>query len=579
MGGTMIRKRTIAAGIFLLSILFCCSGAVAETYDFGGATGNGEYHGTLAVDNSGNVAFTMAAATGPGASVQTTQNANAGDRASATQETRAVGDSAFVGSGAANAHGDTASTAAHAFGNAEIESVQGAIAGGLGAAAGQMTELTGQTAAAGSLGISGSGYEASTTTRITDGGVIDTMQGAAAGSFSYHTAGPTTSTLFQGIGNADDILGIPLIIDVDASGAVAGQISEIQADNGGRAGSTASGHGNAATTQASITGAGEIETIQVAGAGRIGIDGLIDGISADGAVAGQFSGLDSDTGGRVSSRATNSHGYEAGTAARYYGEGEIWGCYQGAAAGQIGIAGMASVDGAAAGQALQLESDTGGSVSSSATNSHGYVAGTGARYYGTGFIDTVQGAAAGQAGITGLGSVDGAIAGQDSAVWQAPLTVSSGQIGIGINPGDAPPSYTYTHASSGNGYDQIELETRFNEMPTSTGPVVGISGNSIVQCAGAGRISVTGIFNAQGAAGFQGTEFSGFGLDAPDDQGTPTYQIVILSHQMTASATHGSEHDFTDYSAEGYQWAVAGMLTDGDDTIQGAAVGPHDPSV
>lgn len=574
----MIRKRTIAAGIFLLSILFCCSGAVAETYDFGGATGNGEYHGTLAVDNSGNVAFTMAAATGPGASVQTTQNANAGDRASATQETRAVGDSAFVGSGAANAHGDTASTAAHAFGNAEIESVQGAIAGGLGAAAGQMTELTGQTAAAGSLGISGSGYEASTTTRITDGGVIDTMQGAAAGSFSYHTAGPTTSTLFQGIGNADDILGIPLIIDVDASGAVAGQISEIQADNGGRAGSTASGHGNAATTQASITGAGEIETIQVAGAGRIGIDGLIDGISADGAVAGQFSGLDSDTGGRVSSRATNSHGYEAGTAARYYGEGEIWGCYQGAAAGQIGIAGMASVDGAAAGQALQLESDTGGSVSSSATNSHGYVAGTGARYYGTGFIDTVQGAAAGQAGITGLGSVDGAIAGQDSAVWQAPLTVSSGQIGNGINPGGAPQSYAYTHASSGNGYDQVELETRFNEMSTSTGPVVGVPANNIVQCAGAGRISVTGIFDAQGAAGFQGTEFSGFGLDAPDDQVKPSYQIVTPSYRMTASAAHGTTHDETDYS-EGYQWAVAGMLTDGDDTIQGAAVGPHDPSV
>ncbi len=442
-----------------------------------------------------------------------------------------------------------------------------------------MTELTGQTAAAGSLGISGSGYEASTTTRITDGGVIDTMQGAAAGSFSYHTAGPTAgNTLFLGIDDAGDILGRPLIIDIDVSGAVAGQISEIQADNGGRAGSTASGHGNAATTQASITGAGEIETIQVAGAGRIGIDGLIDGISADGAVAGQFSGLDSDTGGSVSSRATNSHGYEAGTAARYYGEGEIWGCYQGAAAGQIGIAGMASVDCAAAGQALQLESDTGGSVSSSATNSHGYVAGTGARYYGTGFIDTVQGAAAGQAGITGLGSVDGAIAGQDSAVWQAPLTVSSGQISNGINPGDAPQSYAYTHASSGNGYDQVELETRFNEMSTSTGPVVGVPANNIVQCAGAGRISVTGIFDAQGAAGFQGTEFSGFGLDAPDDQVKPSYQIVTPSYRMTASAAHGTTHDETDYS-EGYQWAVAGMLTDGDDTIQGAAVGPHDPSV
>ena len=573
----MIRKRTIAAGIFLLSILFCCSGAVAETYDFGGATGNGEYHGTLAVDNSGNVAFTIAAATGPGSSVQTTQNSNAGDRASATQETRAVGDSAFVGSGAANAHGDTASTAAHAFGNAEIESVQGAIAGGSGAAAGQMTELTGQTAAAGSLGISGSGYEASTTTRITDGGVIDTMQGAAAGSFSYNTAGQANSNTFFTVA-ADQIFGTPLVLYVDVTGAVAGQYSEIYAENGGQASSSANGNGNFATTQASVTGEGSIGTIQIAGAGQIGVEGLLDGISADGAVAGQFSGLDSDNGGSVSSRATNSHGYEAGTAARYYGEGEIWGCYQGAAAGQIGIAGMASVDGAAAGQALQLESDTGGSVSSSATNSHGYVAGTGARYYGTGFIDTVQGAAAGQAGITGLGSVDGAIAGQDSAVWQAPLTVSSGQIGIGINPGDAPQSYAYTHASSGNGYDQVELETRFNEMSTSTGPVVGVPANNIVQCAGAGRISVTGIFDAQGAAGFQGTEFSGFGLDAPDDQVKPSYQIVTPSYRMTASAAHGSTHDETDYS-EGYQWAVAGMLTDGDDTIQGAAVGPHDPSV
>ncbi|MDD3091138.1 MAG: hypothetical protein PHG80_05830, partial [Methanoregulaceae archaeon] len=502
---------------------------------------------------------------------------NAGGGASATQETRAVGDSAFVGSGAANAHGDTASTAAHAFGNAEIESVQGAIAGGSGAAAGQMTELTGQTAAAGSLGISGSGYEASTTTRITDGGVIDTMQGAAAGSFSYNTAGQANSNTFFTVA-ADQIFGTPLVLYVDVTGAVAGQYSEIYAENGGQASSSANGNGNFATTQASVTGEGSIGTIQIAGAGQIGVEGLLDGISADGAVAGQFSGLDSDNGGSVSSRATNSHGYEAGTAARYYGEGEIWGCYQGAAAGQIGIAGMASVDGAAAGQALQLESDTGGSVSSSATNSHGYVAGTGARYYGTGFIDTVQGAAAGQAGITGLGSVDGAIAGQDSAVWQAPLTVSSGQIGIGINPGDAPQSYAYTHASSGNGYDQVELETRFNEMSTSTGPVVGVPANNIVQCAGAGRISVTGIFDAQGAAGFQGTEFSGFGLDAPDDQVKPSYQIVTPSYRMTASAAHGSTHDETDYS-EGYQWAVAGMLTDGDDTIQGAAVGPHDPSV
>ncbi len=573
----MTRKTRAVAGVLLLSILFCCSGAAAETYDFGGATGNGEYSGTLAVDNSGNVAFTMAAATGPGASVQTMQNANAGGGASATQETRAVGDSAFVGSGAANAHGDTASTAAHAFGNAEIESVQGAIAGGSGAAAGQMTELTGQTAAAGSLGISGSGYEASTTTRITDGGVIDTMQGAAAGSFSYNTAGQANSNTFFTVA-ADQIFGTPLVLYVDVTGAVAGQYSEIYAENGGQASSSANGNGNFATTQASVTGEGSIGTIQIAGAGQIGVEGLLDGISADGAVAGQFSGLDSDNGGSVSSRATNSHGYEAGTAARYYGEGEIWGCYQGAAAGQIGIAGMASVDGAAAGQALQLESDTGGSVSSSATNSHGYVAGTGARYYGTGFIDTVQGAAAGQAGITGLGSVDGAIAGQDSAVWQAPLTVSSGQIGIGINPGDAPQSYAYTHASSGNGYDQVELETRFNEMSTSTGPVVGVPANNIVQCAGAGRISVTGIFDAQGAAGFQGTEFSGFGLDAPDDQVKPSYQIVTPSYRMTASAAHGSTHDETDYS-EGYQWAVAGMLTDGDDTIQGAAVGPHDPSV
>ena len=573
----MTRKTRAVAGVLLLSILFCCSGAAAETYDFGGATGNGEYSGTLAVDNSGNVAFTIAAATGPGSSVQTTQNSNAGGGASATQETRAVGDSAFVGSGAANAHGDTASTAAHAFGNAEIESVQGAIAGGSGAAAGQMTELTGQTAAAGSLGISGSGYEASTTTRITDGGVIDTMQGAAAGSFSYNTAGQANSNTFFTVA-ADQIFGTPLVLYVDVTGAVAGQYSEIYAENGGQASSSANGNGNFATTQASVTGEGSIGTIQIAGAGQIGVEGLLDGISADGAVAGQFSGLDSDNGGSVSSRATNSHGYEAGTAARYYGEGEIWGCYQGAAAGQIGIAGMASVDGAAAGQALQLESDTGGSVSSSATNSHGYVAGTGARYYGTGFIDTVQGAAAGQAGITGLGSVDGAIAGQDSAVWQAPLTVSSGQIGIGINPGDAPQSYAYTHASSGNGYDQVELETRFNEMSTSTGPVVGVPANNLVQCAGAGRISVTGIFDAQGAAGFQGTEFSGFGLDAPDDQVKPSYQIVTPSYRMTASAAHGSTHDETDYS-EGYQWAVAGMLTDGDDTIQGAAVGPHDPSV
>lgn len=569
----MKRKTRAIAGVFLLSILFCCSGAMAETYNFGGATGNGEYSGSLAVDNSGNVAFTIAAATGPGSSVQTTQNSNAGNGASATQETRAVGDSAFIGTGASNANGDTASTATHATGNAEINSVQGAVAGESGAAAGQMTKITGQTAAAGSLGISGSGYEASTSTRITDGGEFYTMQGAAAGSFSYHTTGPATSnTLFLGIDDADDTFGRPLIIDIDASGAVAGQSSEILSDNGGRASSSASGHGYAATTQASITGAGLIETIQVAGAGRIGIDGLIDGISVNGAVAGQSSDLESDTGASVSSSASNAHGYVANTGAQYSGDGEIWGCYQGAAAGQIGIAGMASVDGAVAGQSLQLGSDNGGSVSSSATNANGYEAGTVARYYGTGFIGTLQGAGAGQVAINGLGSVDGAIAGQESTIWQEPFIVYSGQVGNGINPGDAPQSYANTHASSGDGYDQVELETRFGGyfQPHEYGVAVPATG--IVQCAAAGRISVTDAFNAQGAAGFQETGFFESGLNAPN------YQISVQSHQMTASAAHGSEHDFTDYSAEGYQWAVAGMLTDGDDSIQGAAVGPHQPS-
>jgi len=392
MGGIMNKNRRALAGIVLLFIIVCCAVGTAETYDFGGVTDNGEYSGTLAIDNNGNVAVTIASATGATANVQVgAQDSDDANGATAMQATTASGDMVFVGSGAANANGNTASTGALASGNAEIETVLGAVAGGTGVAAGQDTSMNGQTAIAGSLGVSGAGDVASTDTHLSDAGSIDTIQGAATGEVDF--------------------------MGINAAGAAAGQSSTISASNGGWASSTATGRGSTAMTQASTAGAGNINTLQVAAAGEVDLTGLAE-VSVNGAVAGQSSDIQSDNGGFIfGSAATES--YEAMTRAEYTGNGNI-DTIQVAAAGDIDgtlCSNSFDVGGAIAGQYSDIQSKKRGKILSGAA-SESYEAMTQARYSGGGSIQTFQVAAAGEVDLTGLAevSVNGAVAGHSSDI-------------------------------------------------------------------------------------------------------------------------------------------------------------------
>ncbi|KQC04653.1 MAG: hypothetical protein APR53_09750 [Methanoculleus sp. SDB] len=633
----MRHKKVVITTVSLLLIVFCCFFASAETYDFGGATDNGVYSGTLAVDNSGNVAFTVAAATGPAADVQVTaQYSDDTGRAAAGQETRAVGDSAFIGSGAASSNGDTASTGAHAIGNADINTQQAAVAGqgGVpgfatvdGVLAIQESTILGEAAAAGSLGVSHAGYEAHTNTRMTGEGTIDTFQGAGAGDVN--------------------LLGIGVI------GAVAGQDSFIDSENGGSASSMATGGGNSAETQLSFPTDGIAITGQVAAAGQVEVPGLVTGY---GAVAGQESAIGSENGGTASSSASNGNGDEAETWAEFNGPGGI-AMAQGAAAGQVELsAGLAdmTVDGAVAGQSVfDLASGNSGTIGSYATNSDGDTAGTRAHYdgagiitgsqvaaagdvegtlfstpfdaggalatqeidvlgnnggyawsaaitgngyeastysdyWGTGTLSAMQGAAAAEIEVPGTVSVDGAAAGQisiiastyaghaysfagtggdftTSAISEASYGIegglmiteqgaATGQVDApgfasvdgavagqyaSIDPGGTGSGDAYTLAQTGDLYDFVEVQTR---------SVGGNPIDDVIQGAAAGRISVPGTFNAEGAAAIQRS-----------------------TNAMAATAIHGATID-PDFAAGGggaTQYALAGRVTNGG-TIEGA---------
>jgi hypothetical protein len=569
-----IRRAIVISLLFF--VIFCCSIGTAATYDFGAVNANGLYSGTLAVDNNGNVAVAIAASTGELQVIE--QDADDTGGALVTQLVIANGENVFVGTGASNANGDTASTGALASGNALVDTMQGADAGGAGVAAGQDTYMEGQTAVAGSLGVSGDGYEASTDTHLSNGGSILTMQEAAAGRI--------------------------LFLGINAVGAVAGQISDIFAGNGGWASSTASGQGNTATTEASVAGEGIIETIQVAGAGQVGVSEFFGDLSVDGAFAGQDSHIESAGYGVARSSSTNSDGYHAETSATYEGIGHI-NTTQGAAAGSIGISGMASISGALAGQSSDVVSDYTGYASSSATSGdgtraettagfegdgridtiqgavasgivipgttdvtiggaaagqysnitsnsgglllpvpipdgaggRGYAyssattgpvasANTSSEYYGSGYIDTIQGAAAGEIDIFGAASVAGAVAGQSSSL---------GSDGSGE---------AHTLALYNNGYDQVELMSQFSECGSI---------DDITQGAAAGTVSVTDIFGigpfeAEGAAGFQ--ESSSSYIESRAEH-SDTHFIVLGS---TPPSLH---------------WVVAGTYTEGGTTDEG----------
>lgn len=563
----MRHKKIVHTTVFLLLIIFCCVYATAETYDFGGTTDNGVYSGTLAVDNNGNVAFTVAAATGPGADVQVTaQYSDDTGGAAAGQETRAVGESAFIGSGAASSNGDTASTGAHAIGNADIDTLQAAEAGqgGVpgfatvdGALAIQETTILGQNAAAGSLGVSHAGYEADTNTHANDGG-METFQGSGAGEINF--------------------------LGIDVAGAVAAQHSLIDSENGGSASSTATGGVNSAETQLSFSDDGLAETYQGAAVGQVSIVGL-PGVTIDGAVAGQESLINSVNGGTASSSASNGNGYEAGTEANFNGEGLI-------AGGQIAAAGNVEgtlfstpfdAGGVLAGQTLTVISDNGGYASSSANTGNSYETFSISEYAGNGAIGTTQGAAAVGIEIPGTATVDGAVSGQisviesdiegtaftytgssdfetgavsiaefgyDGGIMWAVQGGAAGQVDLTgvaavdgavvgqyaeIDPDGTGTGFALVAAQTGNDYDLVSVQT----VSTGGNPI-----DDVIQGAAAGRISVTNLitFDAEGAAAFQ-------------------HSSLPAGNIMFAEARHGTTHAADPTNSPDTQYALAGRAT------------------
>jgi hypothetical protein len=584
-------KRVVPAGILLLALIFCCAVSTADTYNFAGTTDTGTYIGTLVIGDDGAVAVAMVAATGDTYLAATTQNGGDTGGASAMQSSAAAGDSVFVGTGAVNGNGDSASVGALAIGSASIEAVQYASSGGIGSVAGQAASIAGQRAVAGSLGISGAGDEASTDTHLSNGGNITTIQGALAAEgdlMGVNTAGAaagqlstikalnggwasstaadrgstaTTGASVTGMGNistlqgavSGNIAGMLGTHPLDAGGALAAQLTSLDSDGGGAAwSSAANGNGCEANTEAGYSGSGYIdETIQGAGAGGVSV---FDNELLGGALALQYTKeikgspaliIDIYEGAWATSSATNNNGYSAATEAYAEGNGLIQGTIQGATASDLslfhpGIPAALTAEGACAAQYTdRITSDIGGAARSLAVNNEsGSTAFTTARFMDGGgeILSTIQGAAAGEIGVTGVAgvSVDGAVAGQYT---QEIRNVSSSTTN----------GWAFTRAAHNNGEDRAWVLTGF---------LNGGSVDEVVQLGAGGDIMVTTPISigAEGAVAAQ-------------------YISSTASNPLISRAVHGTESDFDfQSSSPAFQWAVAGTVTDGF-SIEGAEAG------
>lgn len=584
-------KRAVPAGILLLACIFCCAVSTADTYNFTGTTDTGTYIGTLAIGDDGTVAVAIAAATGDTHLVATTQNAGDTGGASAMQSTAVSGDAVFVGTGAVNGNGDSASVGALGRGGAAIESAQIAASAGTGSVAGQVASIIGQTAVAGSLGVSGAGDMASTDTHLSNGGNITTAQGALAGEVDFigmnaaaaaagqiseinaldggwasSTAvdrGSTAATgaSVTGKGNistlqgavAGDLAGMLGTHPFDAGGALAAQLTSLDSDGGGAAWSTAAnGNGCEANTEAGYSGTGYIdETIQGAGAGGVSV---FDNELLGGALALQYTKeikgspaliIDIYEGAWATSSATNNNRYSAATVAYAEGNGTIQDTIQGALASDLnlfhpGIPAALTAEGAYAAQHTdRITSDIGGAALSLAVNNEsGSTAFTTARFLNGGgeILSTNQGAAAGEIGVTGVVgvSVDGAVAGQyTQEIRNVSSSTTSG--------------WAFTRAAHNNGEDRAWVLTGFRN---------GGSVDGVVQLGAGGDIMVTTPISigAEGAVAAQ-------------------YISSTASNPLISRAVHGTESDF-DFqpSSPAFQWAVAGTVTDGF-SIEGAEAG------
>lgn len=329
-------------------------------------------------------------------------------------------------------------------------------------------------AEAGSAATSNEGDEASTEATIRGTGMIFTEQGAAAG----------------------DAVDMPLYA---ADGAAAGQFSNIVLNEGrASAESESESEGwffledNEAGTEASIRGEGEILTLQGAAAGDV--FSPVFGAMANGAVAAQWSDLESTQGGEAESWSSNGWENSAETEAGYHGDGGIENTYQGAAAGSVFVFGEGSAEGAIAIQhtdAIWSDVQNGPTAwaSSEAHNGRENSAGTEAYAIGDGRIEeTTQGAIAGEGQIYGFFGVEveGAAAGQFTEVIESEV---------------------------GGGAETWARNGRENFATTEAGFRGDGSIEDTLQVGGAGEIEVRHLGEVEGAIAVQHTD----GIYSGDD--------------------------------------------------------------
>jgi hypothetical protein len=325
-------------------------------------------------------------------------------------------------------------------------------------------------AAAGSGASSDDGDCADTIAEVFYGGDITTDQWAGAGDVYFNPPGP--------------------IVGIGADGAAAGQLTEIFATHGGSVESTASSCDESeAGTEAEFHGVGNISTGQGAAAGDVWV--FHEG-HADGAIAAQWTDMDSTRGGEASSWASTEDPNFATTEAGYHGEGYIDGTFQGAAAGELIAFHEGKAEGAIAIQHTEEISsnvEDGDTVwaSSFAKNDRENEAGTRAFALGDGTIsETTQGAIAGEGELWGPLDieVEGAAAGQYTE-----------KIESGIGGG----AVTWAEQES-EGRRGHESYASTRAMFFGDGEIEGT-----LQVAGAGEAE-SRFFESQGAAAFQQTD-------------------------------------------------------------------------
>jgi len=531
------------------------AGTLALTHQGAGASNHGAGASQAALASGSDVALTSSAGNTEGASVTTgagitegvvqvlDQDVHAGyDNADGSQQVMVtnVGITAnsdgYATTSVVDEHGNMAFTTDSFSGYGLISTAQNGVADSAYVTQQSTVAVAYGSGTAMSGAMSHQGDVATTTATVDNGGVIQTGQAAGAG---YVHAGSST-----------------------ANGAAAGQLSTILATNGGSATSSASNANNdegAAGTNAIVFGQGKITTAQGAAAGQAAAwqAGLF-GIHADGAVAAQYSTLNSTNGGFANSWSNNEDQNYAQTGVGYDGVGKITDTIQGAAAGEVrahdNTGDNINAEGALALQHTEsVTSDTGAYVSSDSSSMDPAAAHTTANFAGIGAItDATSGAAA--------GNVDATISGNDVTVDGALAAQHIGDM-HSTNGGHTMSSAAQPDNEEGSASTQAD----YNDVGSIEGNTQGAAAGTAQFQVNGNDVWLNGAVAGQHTNEITSTTFGGARTAANNEDELTA--VTGTSFQNTGQAAPGTITGTTQFGVAG-QVAVNGQW----DTAEGAAV-------